>query len=88
MEIGVGVKPNKFDPSLSSIKLVRSGAIAKIILQPSQTDRQMWRLTDMHCNIDLFCDFDYFLMNIIWLLVAFMLIILDHKLKGRLRAYI
>ena len=38
MEIEVGVKPNKFDPSLSSIKLVRSGAIAKIILQPSQTD--------------------------------------------------
>ena len=38
MEIWVGFKPNKFDPSLSSIKLVRSGAIEKIILQPSQTD--------------------------------------------------
>ena len=88
MEIWVGVKPNRFDPSLSSIKLVRSGAIAKIILQPSQTDRQMWRLTDMHCTIDLFCDFDYFLMTIIWLLVAFMLIILDYKLKERLRAHI
>ena len=38
LEIWVGFKPNKFDPSLSNIKLVRSGAIAKIILQPSQTD--------------------------------------------------
>ena len=88
MEIGVGVKPNKFGPSLSSIKLVRSGAIAKVILQPSQTDRQMWRLTDMHCNIDLLCDFDSFLMKIIWLLVAFILMILDYIIKGRLRAYV
>ena len=39
LEIEVGVKPNKFGPSLSTIKLVRSGAIAKVILQPSQTDR-------------------------------------------------
>ena len=38
MEIEVGVKPNKFGPSLSTIKLVRSSAIAKVILQPSQTD--------------------------------------------------
>ena len=48
LEIEVGVKPNKFGPSLSSIKLVRSGAIAKVILQPSQTDRQTDVEADRH----------------------------------------